>query len=430
LIESTGYRPHPGYDTSLAQTRFWRKMLPAPAADVKTKLLKVTRRVVHGSDYSEVVSPPVAEIIEVIIPAGASTSTPFDALPDFTETLGDFESETVEIDLFPIDIPVVFGIGPSAPAVNGVPGTSRHFLESYLESVKVSRAGDIWLVKGEDASGTEKLYCIEVAATEEKLLAALRTAGMTIVFDGHANFGIGPNFSMSTLKSIGDFTNFGARSHAAILRDFRGNGQEPDAMPYLGPNALPLPDNPQTPQEIALIVSWGNLHQDGWAYLVPAAQDGVMGDVENHSVPFMNLSRSENDQNKGPGDTIVKQGQGFNNEWHFTHTSEEVADTYLIVKAPKTDVPTLRYSTFFYNACSTGAHFIANFKHGKCFYTKRTCTIDRGSGSSLKSLVRGKTPEEATAILDGEDNVDGQPNRITAHPQNLWAFLGSGRSPN
>ena len=391
---------------------------PDPADPIPAIYYQITKL-----QYKWKVNPAPNQIVhwlEVFTPA--DSSPPSAEAKSWTPSSTDTESPTYEIDpttkngkkngtysVHPVDITVIFGIGPSAPAINGVPGTSRHFLETYMESVKVVRLGDLWLVRGKDAIGAEKLYCIEVATTEEKLLAALSTAGMTVVFDGHANFGIGPNFSMSTLKSIDDFTNFGARSHAAIQQDFRGNGQEPDAMPYVGPNGLPLPNSPQTPQEFALIASWGNLHQEGWAYLIPAVEDGIKGDVENYSVPFLNLWRFENDQNKGPGETISKKGLGFNNEWHFTHTSEEVTDTYLIVKAPKDDVPTLRYSTFFYNACSSGVHFIENFKHGKFVYTKRTCTIVRGTSSFVRSLARGKTPEEATAILDGDDNIDSDP---------------------
>jgi len=104
LSSSIGTRPHPGPSTHLTQSRFWRKTLPAPSSDIKTKLLKVTRRKVTGTSNSEVVQPPVVEVLEITISSGSSTSNPVDILPDFTEDIGDEESEAVEIDLIPVEI--------------------------------------------------------------------------------------------------------------------------------------------------------------------------------------------------------------------------------------------------------------------------------------------------------------------------------------
>ena len=95
-------------------------------------------------------------------------------------------------------------------------------------------------------------------------------------------------------------------------------------------------------------------------------------------------------------------------QWHFDKPSPaEGSNYYLIIKTPKDDLPQpLRYKTFFYNTCDTGLHYIENFKHGDFVYTKRETVVQNASMSFVKRLIEGKTPEQATALLDGEDNAD------------------------
>lgn len=134
LNTSVGTRPHPGPYTHLVQTRFWSKTLPAPSSDIKTKLLKVTRRKVTGTSNSEVVHPPVMEVIEVTIPSGSTTSNPVDILPDFTEDIGDQETESVEVDLFPVDLEIFNGQAAANPVAEDKEETVGAFTVANLNN--------------------------------------------------------------------------------------------------------------------------------------------------------------------------------------------------------------------------------------------------------------------------------------------------------
>src|SRR5690606_28152841 len=69
---------------------------------------------------------------------------------------------------------------------------------------------------------------------------------------------------------------------------------------------------------------------------------------------------------------FTKKGAGFNNEWHYNHEGSKK----LMVSASGEQVPqNLRYKTFFYNACSSGPHYVENFQHGEFVYTNRTCHV-------------------------------------------------------
>ena len=366
LVESAGWRPHPGYDTSLTQTRFWRKTLPAPTAALKTKLLKVTRRVVHGPNYSELVFPPVTEIIEVVIPAGTSTSEPFDALPNFTETLVGEEAESVRIDLIPLEITAAFGAGPDEHP----PG--REVLEPYLESIKIAKLGNVWAVKGKDDYGNERIWGVEIVTNQDKLNEALSKAGQYVIFDGHSNYGLGPDFPTidddggTIIKTtIDDYTNFGV-----------GYTNYPTSHIQLGDlevNANQIPTAPT------------NYKPDPIDELRFPNIDGV---EEDEPFPF--------------------QGEGLN-AWHYRDEGVN-EEKMLMINAPDSDLPTnLRYKTFFYNACFSGLDYIENFDHGDFVYTTQTCFVSKATKVFVQGVVEGKTTKQIIPLLNspgvGSDDV-------------------------
>lgn len=81
-----------------------------------------------------------------------------------------------------------------------------------------------------------------------------------------------------------------------------------------------------------------------------------------------------------------------------------------MIEAPADDLPTLRYETFFFNACDTGRHFIENFQHRNFIFTLDEVPTDKATLSFVKNIIAGKTPQQATAILDGVDNADDKPS--------------------
>ena len=108
-----------------------------------------------------------------------------------------------------MEITVAFGEGPDIPP-NAGNQNSRELLEAYLDGIKVARQGDVWAVNGKDAQGNDKIWGVEIVSDEDKLNAALSSGGRYVVFDGHSNFGFGPDFlGADQINRISDFTNFG-----------------------------------------------------------------------------------------------------------------------------------------------------------------------------------------------------------------------------
>ena len=406
LVDSSGDRPHPGYGTQLTQSRFWLKTKPAPEADFKINLLRVTHRKIINADTSETILPPDLEPLEVLIHADQIFSDPIDALPTFTQTLENGKAEHVVTTLIPVEITAVFGKGPGG-FIGGQGMYSQQYFEQYLTSIQLARSGNTWAVQGKN-----RVFGIKVAADEESLLEALATPGHTIIFDGHANFGLGPNFSNATHKAIGSFTNFGTGEATDIPMDYRGDGSVPDVLPYFQGQQLP-----SGPEDLLdkLLPALAHMTEEGWSYLEPVATE-IKGDTNNYTVePLAPTLKFENSDNIGAGGVFTKKGTGFNNEWHFNQGDSK----HLIVSAPGTDVPaTLRYKTFFYNACSSGPHFIENFQHGKFVYTVGLCSVFTATQLFVKGLLDEKATDDILSDLEAED-ADGNNTKKTYDCKNF-----------
>jgi hypothetical protein len=335
----------------------------------------------HGKFLAHVVSEPLT----LTIPKGKMFS-------DWIETAAPMGTGTDYAQyIVPCDIVVVFGKGPNGVLPGSPPTTSRAYLEQYLQTVKVAQHGNKWVVRG--AGGL--VYGIKIAEDENSLLHALSTPTTTVVFDGHANFGLGPNFSFSTKKTIDSFTNFGTEGMTAIPINYRGTGSEPDALgEFLG----------QDPPTSANIVAVEHMSREGWAYLIPdSTSNQIKGTVNNIQVPHMNQRwKFESSHAISAGDPLAKAGSGMG-EFHYID-DEQVPR--LIVSAPDSDLPpVLRYKTFFYNACSSGPHFIKNFDHGEFIYTNRTCHVFKATRIFIEGLLNGDTTTETLAAMEA-NNAD------------------------
>jgi hypothetical protein len=130
-----------------------------------------------------------------------------------------------------------------------------------------------------------------------------------------------------------------------------------------------------------------------------AASD-IKGTVTNLPVPDMpGRWKYESDHAVSAGSPLNIAGAGLE-EYHFITSTQSKR---VIVSAPGTDVPTLRYKTFFYNACSTGPHFIEKFDHGEFIYTNRLCAVFRATELFVKGLIEEKTTAEILGILEAAD---------------------------
>jgi hypothetical protein len=303
------------------------------------------------------------------------------------------------VSLLPVDITIVFGIGPLS-SLDGNNGT-KSTVETYLNGAAFIHTNSLWLVKGKDIFNKDKYYTVETGKTEKELLEGLEASGRTVIFDGHANFGLGPNFSITTYKEISDFTNFSA-NYTSIPIDHRGSGGEVDPMPYYtGQSTLPANSPPSLYGQI--MSGQANLADSGWAYLFLNTNE-IMVNPMNYNLPVMNSIRFINDQGVSDQQKFSQQNREPNKEWHFRTTPTSLKR--VMVEAPGNDLPTLRYGTFFYNACDSGRHFIENFQHGNYVFTLDEAPMDKATLYFLQHIIEGKTPEQATALLDGIDNAD------------------------
>jgi|GEM_PF-2270502 len=292
--------------------------------------------------------------------------------------------------LKPMDITTVFGIGPEFD--------SRAVLTNWLESARNTNLhedeglpaesfniGNIWGYRGlaplkpNQSTQDEKIYAIEVSDTADSLSRALQSKERTVVFDGHANYGLGPNFERTHVRHISDFINFGSGETAietgCLATEDNTPIQAQKDIVTNGPNSATL-----------------RFYDEGWAYLIleegangnPSPE--MRGDVVQ-KIPLATLTPSPNlglrfqHANVPNGGTITRQGTAPN----FFHYPG-----HLIVDAPNEEVPAnLGYKAFFYNACSSGIYFMENFQHGEFVYTTETVAITSATKVFVEHTVSG-----------------------------------------
>ena len=351
----------------------------------------------HGDFLANVTS----ESLTLTIPKGKlfsdwiETAAPMGTNKDFAQYI------------VPCDIVVVFGKGPGG-FVGNQSMTSRAYLEQYLATIKIAKHGNNWVVREESGLHSG----IKIAEDENSLIQALSTPTTTVVFDGHANFGLGPNFSLATHKTIGSFTNFGTGDKTAtpdhytnetpdtyatgIPITYRGDGTEPDVLSeFLG-------HSPRAPENE---VAFGQMAEEGWVYLVPDSTE-IKGSVTNFTIPHMDGRwKFESAYGTSAGATLAKSGSGLG-EFHYVEVGQSPR---LIVSAPKDDLPPLRYKRLFYNSCSSGPHFIANFEHGEFIYTNRACHVFRATQVFLEGLLNNNPINQILEDLNQPDVGDEDP---------------------
>ncbi len=386
--------------TEKSQFRLYR---PRPtAAPVEQSFLKVTTEaalVVLGNDPNYVAkSAPTTTTMEVVtatIPAYGNTSPWIETTPAAAAQ----KHRSVSLLAVKVEITVAFGLGAEPVGEE----TSRQLLEDYLETIKVSRTGDIWIVKHTNAQGVDNFHGVEIVTTKEKLIDAMKRSGQTVVFDGHSNFGLGPNFSGKvTHKTIDDFVHFGV-GKTSIPKSCRGAGTESDVIQFTNGDGTTLPTNPQ---DLAAI---DRVYAEGWAYL-KLEPGQIIEAPQNYQIAELGIERFENLQGVAPGSVFTKQGNGFNNEWHFDNPE---SSRRLIVQAPSSDIPTLGYAKFFYNACNTGRDYFESFKHGDFIYTKDSCKVEKAT----KIFVQGVVEEKTNAQIMTDLNKEGVGNGPNQSPQ-------------
>lgn len=327
--------------------------------------------------------PKVTErFIVMIYSQPGMTVTPTTSPLELTIEENQQYSQTIEvksdlpyalIGLVKVKITAVFGM--SAEPVG--PISSRQILETYLGTIEVGKSGDTWLVK----PGTT-YFGVEISANKEQFIKALRSPDMTVIFDGHANFGLGPNFSTKTThKTLADFTRIGS-GKTSIPINYRGDGGESDVIQFTNGDGTELPENSQ---DLAAI---DRIYSEGWAYLtVPS--DKIIVNPSNYVIQSLGIQRFANIDGKTPGSVFPLQGSGVYGQWHFRDAKE--GGKRIVVKTSGADLPTPAYKTFFYNACNSGRDYIESFKYGNFVYTKDTCRVENATTIFVQGIL-GKKP--------------------------------------
>ncbi len=338
----------------------------------------------------------VVNWLEIFTPADGTN--PIAESKSWTPGTSETESQTYEIDpstrngkkngtysILPADITVAFGLGPEPLGEE----TSRQLLEDYLDGIKVARSGDVWFVKHDDAQGHRTFRGVEIVTTKEKLIHALEQQGRTVVFDGHSNFGLGPNFSTKqTHKTIADFTHFGT-GKTSIPITSRGGGSENDIVQFTNGDGTTLPTNQDDLNAIDRVYS------EGWAYLT--VQPGqIITSPQNYTIPSLGIERFKNLQGVLPGSTFTKQGTGVN-EWHF---GDSESPKRLIVQSPSSDLPPLGYARFFYNACHTERDYTESFQHGTFVSTTDKCFVGKATKIFVQGIVEDKSTQDIMTALN------------------------------
>jgi hypothetical protein len=284
---------------------------------------------------------------------------------------------TVIVEVRPVDVTAVFGLGPNQ-------SDSKATLTTFLDANEEKRDGDVWFLKLKDKDGNDVFPSVRVAESQAILLGSLKAKDHAVVFDGHSNHGIGPWFSDPdgdpVPTSIAAFTNLGG------VRTWI-----PSSQCALGGDSVDYT---------------GNDHPD---VRIPKVDFPVA--PANYLVPVLLEPRFANDNNVAPGAEPMAPGQTFtrnaNDPEIFHYTKDTVKRA--IVKAGKADLPVLAYKKFFYNACNTGRDYIENFDHETFLYTKKTCVIGDATKIFVEMYIKNHSVAEiVTELNQSEAGGEGE----------------------
>ncbi len=329
----------------------------------------------------------------------------------------------------PMDITTIFGIGTDFDSQAFFIQQLQNRLDAQLAGANppydVFNSGNIWGVKGvalreegEEQSDAEelpeKIYAIEIMEAPDPLNRGLQSSERVVIFDGHSNFGFGPNFEINVIKVIDDFLNYGV-GFTDIPTSFHGIPgemimQNPDgSFPTTGPGD----EGDQASTRVAL---------EGWAYLLLEAavppevvSPEIQENVINY-VPLENFVHPDNVTpapdvgirfpNSGAGNGGVLNRQGVNpNFFHYAGR--------LIVAAPGNEIPQhLGYRTFFYNACDTGRDYIENFQHREFVYTTQACNVTQATWVFVEQILDGRGGQFIRNHMNNVNGLGGADNNI------------------
>jgi hypothetical protein len=265
----------------------------------------------------------------------------------------------------------------------------------------------LWTYKN---TNLNKTFYIHIVRTMEGMKQALQTEGAHVLFDGHANYGLGPAFATLTeikAKSIDDIYY--------IDDDRTLNVSSPwiflDVYDVIWDHSFP---------------NWWPEFKDGTSGIMPYVFGDprgnppynyfltyqVPGDPNYYTVDTVPNSALRRFPGSGKPAWYSKTGatpDPVNNPQFYITNSEPNTNepypkphfkSYTIIFRKALEIPeeSLKYSRMFYSSCTSGIYYIDTFHRGIMFYT--VSPVNGGTLSAYtKAYMQGKSDYEIWQIL-------------------------------
>ena len=200
---------------------------------------------------------------------------------------------------------------------------------------------DLIQVKETDPDAVPKIT-IRIPHKDKEMKMALNLEGAHVFYNGHSNFGLGPNFNVGGTTTVDDYMNISGNGVTAITI----KSTDPYDEMY-GWNAMKNPD-----------------HGGPNFSLRPS---DIVNQITNYPVPNVGVTKFT-----GPptGAELTKDTHADGTPFHYLrHDEEEDTDTWLTIVNSSGDVPTLRYNSCFMASCETGRHFSQSLNHGVLLFS-------------------------------------------------------------
>jgi hypothetical protein len=211
------------------------------------------------------------------------------------------------------------------------PGAECSFMKSSAPGSPIVRVFTYNCIRANRAAG---------AVAMQAMKNALATDGAYVTFNGHANMGAGPAFTLD----VGGLSGFMHVSNS----------------------------DPLKPAAVSAAV----LQEEHYSFVfrpyVPGNPDNeIVESGKNYTVKIVDKPRFPDIP---PNATLYVQGSG-STAYHFEADirtePEDPAQVrkFTLVRGSSSDLPVLRYKWFFFDACNSGRDYIEVFEHGTFFYT-------------------------------------------------------------
>jgi hypothetical protein len=194
---------------------------------------------------------------------------------------------------------------------------------------------DITPLKEGDIISKRPLIKIRAPQLDKEMKMALSLEGAHVYYNGHSNFGLGPNFHVGGTTTVDDYMNLSGGGVTAIILKS---------------------DDPADPNPMAVTDHGG----PDFA-LRPA---DIPAQVTNYTVPVSGVPKFT-----GPAVGVVLQKQTHADGTPYHYQRQGVHNNWITVVNSSGDVPTLRYASCFMASCNTGRHFPETLNHGVLLFS-------------------------------------------------------------